>query len=422
MRPDTRELPRRSFVKAAVALGGTSALAACVERLGTPDVDRGPSDLSSLPTRQHAWNAALSTDEHGNVIAPRHHVLQLLDLQGGARQAAAAREVVESTLQGLERAYTRGNDGLVFALGYSPAYFERIDATPAGVDLPEPRALASFEEPALDRQDAVLHLASDHAQVLLAAEAALWGERDELNGVELGANFGSVFERNGRRTGFVGSGLPADHQDVRGIPDSEPVPDESPLYMGFKSGFRQNQASENRVTIPDGPFAGGTTMQVSQISLSLDQWYEQDSRFQRVGKMFCPVHAEGELVEGTGENLGDSSRMGDCPAHTGEHARTAGMVGHSQKSARARRNDEPLILRRDFDSTDGDEAGLHFVSLQRSIGDFVETREAMNGTDLVGTGAVGQRTNNGILQYMTVKRRGNFLVPPRARRSLPEPG
>ena len=42
------------------------------------------------------------------------------------------------------------------------------------------------------------------------------------------------------------------------------------------------------------------------------------------------------------------------------------------------------------------------------------------GTGLAG-GAVGQRTNNGILQYLTVERRGNYLVPPRRHRALPSP-
>jgi hypothetical protein len=101
------------------------------------------------------------------------------------------------------------------------------------------------------------------------------------------------------------------------------------------------------------------------------------------------------------------------------HAREYGKVGHSQKAARAREDGEPRILRRDFDSTDDDRATLHFVALQRAIADFVETREAMNGTDVAESAFVGQRTNNGILQYMSVERRGNYLVPPRTLRALP---
>ena len=419
--PSSRGIPRRDFVKSAVAIGGVAALSACLGR-EEPDPPRGPEDLSSHPARQHAWNAVLATDDHGNDVAPRHHVLLLLDYAGDGVPDDADRQTVERALRSLEHAYPRGHDGLLFTVGYAPAYFEQFDEDlPDSVDLPEPTALAPFEDPAFDTPDAVVHLASDYGSVVLAAESALVGERDELNGAPVEASFDGVLERVDRRTGFVGDGLPADHQDVRGVPDGDLVPEDAPLYMGFKSGYTKNQATEDRVTIPDGPFAGGATQHVSRIRLNLQQWYEQDSREQRVAKMFCPVHAEDGLVEGVGDNLGDSSQLGDCPAHTEDHARTRGLVGHSQKSARAREDDAPVILRRDFDSTDGGEAGLHFVSLQRTIGDFVATREAMNGTDVAENSAVGQRLNNGILQYMSVKRRGNFLLPPRSLRALPVP-
>jgi hypothetical protein len=78
-----------------------------------------------------------------------------------------------------------------------------------------------------------------------------------------------------------------------------------------------------------------------------------------------------------------------------------------------------VILRRDFDSTDGGQAGLHFLSIQESIADFAATKAMMNGTDVADESAVGQSVNNGILQYMTVERRGNYLLPPRDLRALP---
>lgn len=418
-----RGIDRRTFVKAAVAIGGSAALSACMARVGPPDLPQGTDDPSTLPERQHAWNGSLPTDDHGNAVAPRHRVLLPLNYANDGEPTDDDRQRVERALRTLERAYPRSNDdsvGLLFTMSYSPAYFDRFDASlPSAVNLPEPEALSPIEDPAFDNPDAVLHLASDYGQVVLAAEEALFGETDELNGIDVTDTLTDCFEQVDRRTGFVGAGLPAEHQDVTGVPDSEPVSDDAPLYMGFKSGFKKNQASEDAVSIPDGPFADGTTQHISHIRLNLQQWYEQDSRDQRVAKMFCPVHAEEGRVEGTGENLGDSSQLDGCPAHAEEDGRTHGMVGHTQKSARARKDDSPLILRRDFNSTDGGEAGLHFLSLQRTISDFVDTREAMNGTDLAEKSAVGQRTNNGILQYMSVKRRGNYLIPPRSLRSLP---
>jgi glycosyltransferase involved in cell wall biosynthesis len=60
-------------------------------------------------------------------------------------------------------------------------------------------------------------------------------------------------------------------------------------------------------------------------------------------------------------------------------------------------------------------------AVQRGIEDFRTTREAMNGTDLTDQPAIRQRVNNGILEYTFVKRRGNYLLPPRSHRALPEP-
>jgi hypothetical protein len=420
---EARGVPRRAFLQSAVAIGGSAALAACLEREGLPDLSNGDGP-DALPERQHAWNAGLPTDDHGNVRNARHHVLLYLDYAGAGEPTPADREAVAGALAALDRAYPHAADGLLSTVGYSPAYFDRFDADlPESVDLPEPKALSPFEEPEFDTPDAVVHLASDHAQVVLAAENALLGERDELNGVPFESTLADAFERTDRRTGFVGDGLPAENQDVEGVPDGDPVPADAPLYMGFKSGFEKNQASEDRVTIQSGPFAGGTTQHVSKLRLRLDDWYGEQDHDDRVAEMFCPFHAEEGLVEGTGESLGNDTRMTDeCVESADEHARNHGRVGHSQKSAMARDDDgNPLILRRDFDSTDGGEAGLHFLALQRGIDDFETTREAMNGTELTEHPAVRQRVNNGILEYTFVKRRGNYLVPPRSLRALPTP-
>ncbi|HET7324481.1 MAG TPA: Tat pathway signal protein [Halococcus sp.] len=413
-----RGLSRRAFVKAAVAIGGSAALSACVARESAPDLPQGPSDLSTLPTRQHAWNEFLARGDHGNHLPPRHRVLLYLRYTGETPNEND-RRTVEKALRNVERAYPHSHDGLLVTISYSPAYFERFDASlPESVDLQKPKALTPFEDPKLDTPDTVIHLASDYGQVVLGAEEALMGKKGELNGVKIDANLDGIFERIDRRTGFVGDGLPAENQDISGIPDSEPVPEDAPLYMGFKSGFDKDQATENDVTIGTGPFSGGTTQQISTIKLHLDQWYEQDSRYQRVAKMFCPAHAASGRVEGDGDNLGQSSGMDQCPPAK-QSARQSGVVGHSQKTARARKNDRPIILRRDFDSTDGDEATLHFLSLQQKIGDFTKTRDAMNGTDLAANSALGTKNNNGILQYMTVTRRGNYFLPPRKLRALP---
>ncbi|MFC6872349.1 DUF7405 family protein [Halobellus marinus] len=418
-------LTRRELLKAAVAAGGTAALSACLDRSGDP-VPSGPDDPSTLPERQHAWNERVRTDEHGNRLLPRHQVLLYLTLPGDGVPDPAARQTVESALTALDRAYERSSDGLLSSIAYTPRYFDRFDtALPDSIDLPEPRPLSPFESPALDRQDALLHLASDRPEVVLAAEEALRGNEPRANGVAVETPLTSVFEVADRRTGFVGAGMPAERQEgLAGIPDSNPVPAESPLFMGFIAGFRENQATEDYVTLSAGPFAGGTTKHVSNLRMRLDDWYEEQTFEQRVAEMFSPVHAERGLVEGVGENLGDDSGLTpEMIENVREHAREYARVGHAQKAARGNRDADGNVrlLRRHFESTDDDEASLHFPSLQRGITAFEEVREAMNGTDLTDVPTIRQRVNNGILEYVFVKRRGNFLVPPRSLRALPTP-
>jgi dye decolorizing peroxidase len=409
--PDPSELSRRDYLRSLVAVGGTAALAACVNAPGVSTVPTGDPD--SRPARQHAWNDALDADEDGNRQLPEHHVLLPLNLTAGVD--AGSREQVENALRSLESAYVYDTAGLLFTVGYSPSYFERVGAD---APLPEPEALTRLESPEFDGFDALIHLASDSPDVVLEAEEALFGEVTP-NGVEMEATFEGVFERaEPRRTGFVGPGLPAKHTDLSGVPES--IPDEAPFFMGFRSGFAGSQAPEGRVTIQDGPYAGGTTTHVESITLQLRTWFEQDSHFQRVAKLFSPEHAMEERVGEVGERLGSSTGVaGDIADSTEEDARELGMVGHAQKAARERDEDgTPPLLRRDFNTVDGDRPGVHFLAHQRSIADFERVRKAMAGADLAGEG-VGQRLNNGILQYLFVRRRGNFLVPPREKRALP---
>jgi hypothetical protein len=194
--------------------------------------------------------------------------------------------------------------------------------------------------------------------------------------------------------------------------------------MGFKAGFRRNQATEPAVTIDEGPFAGGTTKHLSTIRQRLDDWYEEQDFDEQVMEMFSPLHAERGLVDGVGDNLGDFSGVdGEIVDTIREQARDYGRVGHAQKAARGNRDAEgnPLLLRRHVESTDDGEASLHFPSLQRRIESFEAVREAMNGSDLTDIPTIRQRVNNGILEYIFVKRRGNYLVPPRSLRALPTP-
>jgi hypothetical protein len=417
-----RDLSRREAMKLAVATGGVAALSACLGEADEP-IPRG-SESDELPDGQHRWNAFLATDEFGNHELPRHHAFLSFGLDRDGPPTGDDRAVVASAMETLDRAYQWSHEGLLSSLAYTPAYFGRFEADLAH-PLPEPRALSPFETPAFDTQDALLHLASDRPDALLEAEQALVGERETMNGLDVENPLSGVFSVTNRRTGFMGAGMPAERQgEVSGIPSGGPVPEESPLFMGFKAGFRKNQATEDLVSIESGAFAGGTTKHLATIRQRLDDWYNEQDFEAQVMEMFSPLHAERDLVDGVGANLGDFSGVDEEVVETiREQAREYGRVGHAQKAARGNRDSDgnPLLLRRHVESTDDGDASLHFPTLQREIASFEQVREAMNGTDLTDIPTIRQRVNNGILEYIFVTRRGNYLVPPRSLRALPTP-
>jgi len=390
---------RRRFLRGAgltvggLLLGGPTTLIRAQEG---PEL--GPSP--DRPERQHAWNDFLSVNADGNPIMPRFHRLLMFDVEGDATPTAVRR--LEAQLRDWERRYDWSSEGLMFVLGWGPEYF----AGRLGMDapIPRPQALSSFETPDFDNYEACLHLASDDEVRLDQLEAEL--QEGDFR-VQM------TLHRRETRTGFVGEGLPAERQDVSGIPSGCPVSGDSPLYMGFSSGFKRNQATEDEVTIPDGPLAGGTTMQISWLRLRLDGWYELLDQEERVDRMFAPSLTNDD-VEGLER---------EAPTFTDQLAQTArerGVIGHLQAAAQARRNGRPLILRRDFNTTDDGTAGLHFLSLQRQIADFVKTREAMNATDMIFQNpSIKPRVNNGIKESIFVLRRANYVVPPRSQRAFP---
>jgi len=433
--PDKR-CSRRTFGKAVVALGGSAALAACTEREeanGTATaVPSGRTDWT-LPDRQHAWDEFLPTNEHGKRELPRHHVFLYLNYTGDV-PTDADRTAVADAFSTLERAYEWSSRGLLFTVSYSPAYFDRFpDASlPASIDLPRPTPLAPDESPTIDRHDAVLHLASDEPKVVLAAEEALFGELDAVNGVAVDADLTDAFGRADRRTGFIGAGLPAEKQGaVDSFPDDGPVPEAAPEFMGFRTPFPKNQASEDSVTITDGPFAGSTTQHIERIEIDLDGWYAL-SHEKRAGLMFSPEHATDELVGTVGERLDESNGVTERIAdRLLDDAETHGYVGHAQKTARARQDGSPVILRRDVDTVADGTPGLHFQSLQSRMHDFTYTRKKMSGVNLdrpTGEGidlsefdGIESDENHGIREYLTTTHRGNFLMPRRDLRALPRP-
>jgi hypothetical protein len=417
-RPRSSKLTRRRLLLGGAAAAGAAGAGVVVDRVSTasssskPPAPAAPIALGDqppgLPASQHAWNDTELVDDDANPVAPRFDRLLFFDVKGNPGVAQV--HILEASLRTLERRFHWGPDGLLFTVGWGPDYFQHVLRTDSPI--PQAQSLSDFELPTIDDYHACLHLACNDQSRLEHIESAL------VHGAPLPGASGQLAVADAlvwreTRTGFVGAGLPARYQRTGGIPAGKPVPEGSPLFMGFKSNLRKNQATEDAVTIPDGPFAGGTTMQVSYMRLRLDSWYRDLSDRERIQRMYAPQVTPQQVNHFTTDAESDPNLLNQA-------INRYGVIGHSQTSARARRHNKPLILRRDFNTVDGGQAGLHFVSVQRSIEDFVTTRNAMNATSAqLQNPAITDTVNNGINEFMFVLRRANYILPARAERSFP---
>jgi len=435
-----RSIPRRQFVRSAVAIGGASALSACVDREGsllggdgtetarpetatdrTVTAPRG--DPATLPASQHEWSNSLVRDAAGNTILPEHQLVLGLSYEGSAPPTDDERAAVADAFDTLAEAFQWGtggdngaafNRGLLWLVGYAPSYFETVGGeVPDALMAPETLLERVGEDPSkADGFDAVVVLTCDFGSVVLAAEEALFGRRESVNGVDVVGSLDGVFSVAERRTGFAGNGVPAEKLD------HDEIHEQAPLSMGFKSGFRDSLPSEDGVKLREGPFAGGTTLAVSRLRLQLDRWYDQDHE-ERVEEMFCPAHDSEEVGE-VGSGLGaDSGITEEDVDRIDEDAAEHGRIGHSQKVARARdENFDPKILRRSegFATDAPEHTGFNFTSVQRDLESFVEARAAMNVEEYdVDVPA----ENHGIVDYVNTVNRGTYVVPARDDLALP---
>ena len=183
-----------------------------------------PDDPGDRPTALHRWDSHLVRDANGNTVLPRHQVVLGLSYTGTAPPTEGERNQVKEALRTLDRALQWGagdgadtgvSTGLLWLFGYSANYFEYVGAAvPDRITTPESLVSAVGEDHAkADGFDAVLVLTGDLGSIPLAAEAALWGERDTLNGIEPPATLNGVFERTARRTGVTGKGIVAEELD-----------------------------------------------------------------------------------------------------------------------------------------------------------------------------------------------------------------
>lgn len=403
---------RRSALARLGAVAGTLGLSGCAQFLGsasTSGTDLPPNPhADALPTRQFAQNQHLRTDDAGNDMQARYRRLLFLTLD--VEPSASAARTVERGMRTVEAAYDWRAEGLFHVLAWGTDYFRRIGKLGAA-PISTPQVISRTDNPDLLEFDAVLILESDVPSQLTAVENAMFGSGGTLNGEPVEHPLGDVFRIVEVRTGFLGEGLPARHADVEGIPAGA-LSQDDPTFMGFFSDRQGTQASEDFVTIPDGRLAEGTTLHISHLTQSLDTWWEGLDDADRVARMFSPEFEPSDLPD-FADNVPFSDAVRD-------HAREFDVVGHHEKVAQVRRDGEPIVLRRDFNTTDGNQAGVHFLSFQRRLKHFRATRRAMNGWYVRDdSDSITDRENNGILNFIDVQSRANFYVPPRDRRAFP---
>lgn len=401
-------ISRRDVIARLSTLAGTTGLAGCGRRSDSNGQSTDSSSTNRHPTRQHAWDDVLSTDSAGNSLLPRYHAVILLELS--EQPTADHRTTVERALETIDAAFERSPDGLLSLIAWGTSYFRRFGALDEA-PIRRPRVISRIDEPVIQSFDAALVLASDVQSTLSAVQGAMFGSRDRLGQFAVDARLGQVFTPVERRKGFIGTGLPAAHARAEGLSAASNIPDDAPMFSGFFSGRRNTQASEDRVTIQRGQFAGGTTMHLAKFDFDLQAWHRLPEE-RRVELMFS----------GTLDRASLDDAETDVPVtdNVTDHAAKYDLVGHHEKVKRVREDDEPLILRRDFNTIDGGNPGLHFLSLQRTMADFAKTRDAMNGWWLRDESPqITDRRNNGILDFITEQSIAAFYVPPRPDRSFP---
>ena len=105
------DLPRRQVLKTAVAVGGASALSACLDLGGSEPVPTG--DPNAKPSRQHAWREYIRHDEHGNSQLPKHQLLLYINFDGDGQPSTDTRSTLERALTVLDRAYEWSHESLL---------------------------------------------------------------------------------------------------------------------------------------------------------------------------------------------------------------------------------------------------------------------------------------------------------------------
>lgn len=393
----------------------------------------------------------------------------------------AAAERMETALREIETVYPVGPSGLYLQVAYGLPYFRRyihprvladhmprsllpgtegewavIDAIRFPKDAPDLR---------LEEYDVAIHLKSDyraHIEDTISALVAPEGG-SALNGIPVSETALTDFlEVTTIRRGFAGRNMPRLMGLRHGLPGAESIPPGSMLFMGFTSTGTDSIAQGNTASFETVPgftnlnaesyFAHGAAMHLSRTAIDVEAWYRLSPEA-RLKRMFHP------RIQGDAEHLTHKSVPLPLPRdrvmsldpttfadHLNEYDaevhRTLGhgmqLHGHDRifravKSAHGEFLPPGAVyfVRQDFNSIEHPfsfaseepllpqpEAGLHFIGIGPSSQQYEQMRLRMDSPDLQQYHDLADE-DVGISKFLTVTHRQNYLLPPRAHRSLP---
>ena len=304
----------------------------------------------------------------------------------------------------------------------------------------------------LEDHEICFHFKSDYREHIENVINALFHSGDPLlNGIPAPHVYlGDLLTVSTMRRGFAGRGMPKKMGVRLGIPGAESVPDGAMLFMGFTSSHVHGLAQGNLASFETVPgytdltprsyFAGGTAMHLSHIAIKLDEWYAYGPG-ERLHRMFHPRRAEGPEVLSPDQAPATASFEPERDADARRHR----LLGHNEQLQFLSRVKEEtttaygqklprgtvFFLRQDFGTVENPfgfslrddidarpRAGVHFVGFGPSAQHFEKMRLEMDGVEHQQRYHLPEQ-NLGFTSVLVTTHRQNFLLPPRAHRSMP---
>jgi hypothetical protein len=435
-------------------------------------VDYSRRNALEAPETQYELPGVTEEDHQGVPVAvvPLWHAVVTAKLtvpEGDTAALKEAQQRLATALAEVEKVYPLGPSGIFIQVAYGMPYFNRLPKDLVDQHMPKSTMAGTEGEWALidsisydkDNDDVVLednevcfHFKSDYRDHIERTLAALFeAGGQELNGLPAeNAYVGDLFTVTTMRKGFAGHGTPRVMGLKHGIPGADKVPAGAMLFMGFTSSHKDGLAQGNLASFetlpgytdakPGDYFAGGTAMHLSHIGIELDEWYEM-THADRLKRMFHSRRTESEDVLSPDQ----SPQTVTFEEQRDEDARTDKIIGHNAQMQFLTRTKEDtqtaygetvpkgtvFFLRQDFDTVENPfgfsttdkidstgRAGVHFIGFGPSAQHFQKMREEMDGVAKQKEFDLPDE-NTGFTKFLDTTHRQNYLLPPRAHRSLP---